>query len=77
MRGIEDTSHIILFCPLFITYGEILTARINEILRKNNVDFIAKTELYLYGHSSLKKFDNQIILAATIEYIKSTNQFST
>ena len=77
MRGVEDTSHFLLFCPLFITHRETLTASINEILRRNNVNFIANTELYLYGHSSLKKFDNQKILAATIEYIKSTNRFST
>ena len=58
MRGVEDTSHFLLFCPLFITHRETLTASINEILRRNNVNFIANTELYLYGHSSLKKFDN-------------------
>ena len=75
MRGVEDTSHFLLFCPHFITHREILTASINEILRRNNVDFIANTELYLY--SSLKKLDNKKILAATIEYIKSTNRFST
>ena len=33
-RGFEDTSHFLLFCPLYITHREILTARVNEILRK-------------------------------------------
>ena len=32
------------------------------------MDFIANTELYLYGHSSLKNLDNQKILEATKEY---------
>ena len=77
MRGVEDTNRFLFFCSLFITHRETLTASINEILRRNNVDFIANTELYLYGHSSLKTLDNQKILAATIEYIKSTNPFST
>ena len=77
-RGVEDTSHFLLFCPLYIiTHRETLTARVNEILRKNNLDFIANTELYLYGHSSLKNLDNQKILEATIEYIKNTKRFST
>ena len=49
--------------------GETLNARVNEILRRNNLDFIANTELYLYGLSSLKNLDNQKVLAATIEYI--------
>ena len=66
--------HFILFCPLYITHRETLTARVNEMLRKNNMDFIANTELYLYGHSSLKHLDNQKILEATIEYIKNTNR---
>ena len=39
-RGVEDTSHFILFCPLYITHKETLTARVNEILRKNNMDCI-------------------------------------
>ena len=41
------------------------------------MDFIANTELYMYGHSSLKNLDNQKILEATIEYIKNTNRFLT
>ena len=41
------------------------------------MDFIANTELYLHGHSSLKNLDNQKIIEATIEYIKNTNRFST
>ena len=56
---------------------QILTAGINEITRRKNVDFIANTELYLYDHSSLNKLDNPKILVATIEYIKNTNRFST
>ena len=76
-RGVEDTSRFLLFCPFYITHRETLNARVNEILRRNNLDFIANTELYLYGHSSLKNLDNQKILAATIEYIKNTNRFST
>ena len=76
-RGVEDTSHFLLFFPFYITQRETLNARVNEILRRNNLDFIANTELYLYGHSSLKNLDNQKILAATIEYIKNTNRFST
>ena len=52
-RGVEDTSYLLLFCPSYITHGGTLTASINEILRRNNLDFIANTELYLYGHSSL------------------------
>ena len=75
MRGVGDTSHFLLFCPFYITHRETLSASINE--GRNNVNFIANTELYLYGHSSLNKLDNQNILAATIEYIKSTNRFST
>ena len=76
-RGVEDTSHFLLFCPFYITHRETLTARVNDILRKNNLDFIANTELYLYGHSSSKNVDNQKILAATREYIKNNNRFST
>ena len=41
------------------------------------MDFVANTELYLYGHSSLKNLDSQNNLEATIEYIKNTNRFST
>ena len=59
MRGVEDTSHFLLFCLLFITHRETLTANISEIPRRNNAGFIANTELYLCGHSSLKKLDNQ------------------
>ena len=76
-KGVEDTSHFLLFCPLYITHREILTTRVHEILRRNNLDFIANTELYLYGHPSFRNVDNQKILAATIEYIKNTNRFST
>ena len=77
LRDVEDTSHFLLVCPLFITHRETLTANINEILKRNNVDFIVHIELYLYGHSSLKKLYCQKILAATIEYIESTNRLST
>ena len=77
MRGVEDTSHFLLFRPLFISHRETLTANINEILRRNNVDCIAHAELYLYGHSSLQKLYYQKIIAATIGYIESTNRFST
>ena len=77
-KCVEDTSHFIFFsAPFYITHRETLTARLNEILRRNNLDFIANTELYLYGHSSLRNLDNQKILAATIENIKNTNRFST
>ena len=65
-RGVEDTSHFLLFCPFYITHRETLNARVNEILRRNNLDFIENTELYLYGHSFLKNLDNQKILAARI-----------
>ena len=76
-RGVEDKSHFLFFCPVYLTHRETFTARVNEILRRNNLDFITNTELYLYRHSSLKNLDTQKILAATIEYIKNTNRFST
>ena len=76
-RGVEDTSHFLLFCPFCITHRETLIARVYEILRKNNMDFIGNTELYLYGHHSMNNLDNQKILAAAIKFIKRINRFST
>ena len=58
-QGIEDTSHFLFSCPFFATQRATLAASVINILRKSNLNFLGnQSELYLYGHRSLKE-DNQ------------------
>ena len=76
-QGIEDTRHFLLQCPFYATHREALVNTVNRILRKNGINVIDDyLQLYLYGHSSLSRIDNRIILTATIQFMKNTDHLA-
>ena len=76
-QGIEDTSHFLFFCPLFVTQRATLVTSVNEILLKNNLYHLRhQSQLYLYGHDSINYVDNRKILISTLKYIKDSRRFS-
>ena len=59
-HGIEDTSHFLLSCPLYLTQRASLVSSVNEILYRKNLNHLEnRLELYLYGNHSLNYSDNK------------------
>ena len=76
-QGVEDTSHFLFFCPFFVTQRAILATTVNEILQKNDLNYLVnQPQLYLYGHDSINYVDNRKILISTLKYIKDSRRFS-
>ena len=77
-RGIEDTNHFLLMCPLYATEKVILVTRVKDILQKYNLLNLANQyKLYLYGERSINFADNKIKILSTIDFIKETRRFIT
>ena len=76
-QGTEDCSLFFLECPFYIMPREKLVEIVNRVLDRNNLIPSNLVSLFLYGHSRLNDEDNKLILSATIDFIKSTNRFST
>ena len=77
-NGVEDTLHYLFHCSLYTNHRTLLISNVEEILNNNNLNLIINinaVETFLYGHPSLGFLDNQNIVQATLEYIKSTNRF--
>ena len=75
-QGIEDTRHILLLYPFYVTQRANLLTTVNEILQKNNLNHLGNQfKLYLYGHVSINYVDNRDILTSTLKYIKGTRRF--
>ena len=75
----ETSQHYFLHCPDFIYHRQILFQILNPIMFVNNMHFLDDTnlvQLLLYGHEKLKRHENQSILTATINFIKTTSRFS-
>ena len=72
-QGVEDTSHFLFFCPLYISQRTTLKTSVNEILLQYNFTHLEnQLQLYLYGH-----IGNRKILISTVKYIKDTRRFPT
>ena len=75
-HGSEDTHHFLFYCLPFATHRAKLAATVTCILARYNLFTLANEEdLYLYGDKLLTDDDNQLILLATIQYIKNTQRF--
>ena len=76
-NGVEDTLHFFLHCSRYTDHRTLLISNVEVILSSNNLDLLNGNEIntFLYGHPSLRFLDNQKIIHATLEYIKSTNRF--
>ena len=78
MRIAETTSHFLLHCPNFTTHRRTLFGSVNPILRAYNVRFLVDElfeHLLLYGDERFNDEENQIILKATIKFIRNTSRF--
>ena len=74
---IEDTLHYLLHCHHFSVCRRDLLNSVKTVF--NNFESLpenAKKSILLYGDSSLDQNKNQIILQATINYIKASERFS-
>ena len=76
--GIEDTTHFLFACPLYINQRATLIDNISNILQKYNLtNIVQQPQLLLYGHKSITFADNQKIILSTINFISDTERFST
>jgi len=76
----ETSQHYLLHCPLFVEQRNNLFQTVNPILLENNMRFLDDkhmVHLLLYGHEKVKFLSNQIILKATINFIRNTSRFSS
>ena len=76
----ETTQHYLLHCTNFVEQRRKLFRTLNPIPLANNMRFLdGKHLIYLlvYGHEKLELLSNQIILNATINYIRMTSRFSS
>ena len=77
-QGVEDTSHLLFFCPLYISQRTTLKTIVNEILLQYNLVHLEnQLQLYLYGDVSINYVGNRKIIISTVKYIKDTRRFST
>ena len=78
--GAETTLHFFIDCPLHRTHRSTLLNSINPLLIMNDLEDISNNDLVqllLYGHDSLTYFENQLVIKATIKFIKDSNRFPT
>ena len=76
----ETSHHYLLHCPNFINHRLDLFQVLNPIIFANNMRFIddnSLVHLLLYGHEKLKFHENQTIITATINFIKTSSRFQT
>ena len=76
----ETSQHFLLHCPIFIEQRRNLFQTINPILLANNMRFLEDKnlmQLLLYGHEKFKLSSNQIVLKATINFIRNTCRFAS
>ena len=79
LKTAETTCHFLLNCPNFVNPRKVLFATINPILLKHKPRFLEDNsllQLLLYGEEKLKVEENQIILKATINFIRNSSRFS-
>ena len=75
--ALEDTKHFLLNCHLYILPRQKLNTSIINILAANQLQHLFDDiNLYLYGHHSLRFYENKCILLSTIIFIKETGRFS-
>ena len=75
----ETTSHFLLHCQYFVNHRRVLFSILNPILFKYNMVFLeddSLVNLLLYGDKKFQLVDNQVILKATIDYIRNSSRFS-
>ena len=76
----ETSEHFLLRCPLFLAQRTKLLTTINPIIQKEILtppDDLIMTKYLLYGLVGLNIDNNRQILEATIDFIISSNRFST
>ena len=73
----EGSKHFLLHCPMFYHLCRNLLGQLSESLSIDisNFDDDVVCSLTLYGNSELPYIVNQIIIEATLEYIKSSRHF--
>ena len=74
----EDTRHFLFHCKFYEAQSsDLLNAVTPLLLEYPNVYVLDNTDLFLYGHHSLKPNINKQILLYTIQFIKETGRFNT
>ena len=74
----ETTQHLDVRCPNINPLRNELLNTVNPILVANIVYHLSDTELshiLLYGHEHFSRYQNQIILSATIDFVKKIARF--
>ena len=72
----EDTHHFLIRCPFYNSHRDVLLAKVESILQRNELTVPSMLELLLYRHPSLVKSDNRDILVTTLNFIEGTNRFA-
>ena len=75
-KGVENTHHFLITCPFYTSHRVVLLACVETILQKHDITGTNFVELLLYGHPSLSKAENKIILSATLEFIAKTKRLT-
>ena len=74
----EDTRHFLFHCKFYEAQRyDLLSAVTPLLLDYPNVYVLDNTDLFLYGHHSLKPNISKQILLYTIRFIKETGRFNT
>ena len=80
-EGAEDSYHFLLKCSSYDTKRATLINGVNAVLLTNNLNYpdfpLNELNLLLYGHPSISRTDNKLILMSTIKFIKDSGRFST
>ena len=67
-EDVEDTSHFLFFCPLYISQRTTLKTGVNEILLHYNLIHLEnQLQLYLYGHVSINHVGNRKFIISTVK----------
>ena len=74
----EDTRHFLFHCKFYEAQRSDLLYTVTPfLLEYPNVYTLDNTDLFLYGHHSLKPNINKEILLSTIRFIIGTGRFNT
>ena len=79
LRSSETSAHYFFHCPKFIVHRRELFQILNPIMSDHDMRFQddgGLLRLLLYGNDKFAHHENQIILKATINFVRKTSRFS-
>ena len=75
-KGVEDTHHFLMSCPLYTSHRVTLFSCVEPILQNHDITATNFVNILLYGHPSLNDSENKVILNSTLDYITKTKRFA-